>query len=576
METKFSLWIILLLSIISVSCNDKTTEPAKDTEKPTVTILYPANGSDVKADTIYTVIADANDNTKVTSVEFYISGVKADSDSLSPYEFIWSTLSLTGSQTIMAKAYDEAGNIGTSAVITATIKGVANHPPTIPSSPSPADSALGQFLNPMLIWSCTDPDGDAITYDVFLDSSNPPTTQIATKHRAATLSYTGLSSNTTYFWKVNAKDSKGATTTGTVWRFTTVTNNPPATPSNPTPADADTSVSTSITMSWICTDPDNDSLVYDVYFGTSNPPTTQLAAGRIAMNLWKSGLSLSTRYYWRVIAKDKRGASTTGPIWSFNTWSGLIAQSLLPVAGGTFAVGSTQVAINAFKMARCEVTYELWAEVRSWASTHGYLELPDGNRGYNGTSNHPVTKVNWYDVIKWCNARSEKEGLTPVYYTRSAQDTIYRTGQIDINVDAVNWTANGYRLPTEAEWEFAARGGNLSHGYQYSGSDIIGDVAWYQGNSFTSTHTIAQLAPNELGLYDMCGNVWEWCWDWWGSVYPSGGTTNPKGPSMTQLARVIRGGSFGLSESYCRVNSRGNGSNLINRNDNFGFRCVRN
>ena len=259
---------------------------------------------------------------------------------------------------------------------------------------------------------------------------------------------------------------------------------------------------------------------------------------------------------------------------------------LVPVTGGTFTAGTTPVTISSFKMDKYEVTYELWTAVRNWALTHGYTDLAAGKNGYNPVgANNPVDSVNWYDVVKWCNARSEKDGLTPVYYTRSAQDTVYRIGQININIDAVKWTANGYRLPTEAEWEFAARGGNFTHGYTYSGSNTLDSVAWYYDNSGEATHTVGTKKANEFGIYDMSGNVFEWCWDWYGSAYPSGGTTDPKGPSTTQSSRLLRGGSF-VNASYdpsgyvyaCRVANRSN-YNPVLRNYTLalsvdGFRCV--
>ncbi|MCX6138782.1 MAG: SUMF1/EgtB/PvdO family nonheme iron enzyme [Ignavibacteriales bacterium] len=230
---------------------------------------------------------------------------------------------------------------------------------------------------------------------------------------------------------------------------------------------------------------------------------------------------------------------------------------LVPVAGGTFTAGSTLTTISSFNIDKFEITYELWTDVRTWALTHGYTDLW---RGQNGSSpvgaNNPVTMVNWYDVVKWYNARSEKDGLTPVYYTRSAQDTVYRAGQIDFNNDAVKWTANGYRLPTEAEWEFAAKGGTFAQKptpYAYSGSNTIGDVAWYYSNSGGATHTVGTKQPNELGIYDMSGNVDEWCWDWYGSAYPSGGTTDPKGPAKTQTYRLSSGGPFYGAPPNCQV-----------------------
>jgi formylglycine-generating enzyme len=255
----------------------------------------------------------------------------------------------------------------------------------------------------------------------------------------------------------------------------------------------------------------------------------------------------------------------------------LTFDSMVPVAGGTFTAGSTLVTISSFNIDKYEVTFELWTAVRNWALTHGYTDLVAGVNGYSPSgTNNPAIGVNWYDVVKWCNARSEKDGLTPVYYTTSAEDVVYRSGELDINIDAVKWNANGYCLPTEAEWEFAARGGTSSQGYTYSGSNTINDVAWYGGNSGITTHTMGTKSANELGIYDMSGNVMEWCWDWYddsGGAYPSGGTVDPKGPSTTQTYRFLRGGMFAGGEFYCRVDFRNyNGPTL--RSLYCGLRCV--
>jgi formylglycine-generating enzyme required for sulfatase activity len=352
-------------------------------------------------------------------------------------------------------------------------------------------------------------------------------------------------------------------------------NNPPAAPSSPSPSNGATGQSTSPTLSWSCSDPDGDALTYDVNFGTSSNPTTTIATNQTALSIARSGLTASTTYYWKIVAKDSKGATTTGSVWSFTTGSGVISQGMVTVAGGTFTAGSTLVTISSFKIDKYEVTYELWADVRTWALTHGYTDLVAGQNGYSPSgTNNPVTTVNWYDIVKWCNARSEKDGLTPVYCTDNTQGTIYRTGQIDINLDAVKWTANGYRLPTEAEWEFAARGGTSSQGYTYSGSNTIDNVAWYYSNSGTTTHTVGTKSANELGIYDMSGNVWEWCWDWYGSTYPSGGTSDPKGPSTTQTSRLLRGGSFVNDESYCRVGLRSGLDPDGRYGYGFGFRCA--
>jgi formylglycine-generating enzyme required for sulfatase activity len=202
--------------------------------------------------------------------------------------------------------------------------------------------------------------------------------------------------------------------------------------------------------------------------------------------------------------------------------------------------------------------------------TNGYTDLPVGRNGYNGSTNHPATEVNWYDAVKWCNARSERDGLTPAYYTDNTFSAVYQTGQLDLAPDAVKWTANGYCLPTEAEWEFAARGGMKSQGYIYSGSNNLDSVGWYVSNSSDNTHPVSTKGANELGIYDMSGNVMEWCWDWIGA-YSSTAQTDPKGPTSGYF-RVYRGGSFSLNDS--RVAERVSSPAIV-RYVGRGFRSVR-
>jgi formylglycine-generating enzyme required for sulfatase activity len=132
-------------------------------------------------------------------------------------------------------------------------------------------------------------------------------------------------------------------------------------------------------------------------------------------------------------------------------------------------------------------------------------------------------------------------------------------------------TGKTYRLPTEAEWEYAARGGSSGRGYKYSGSNNLDEVAWYYGNSGSKTHPVGQKKANELGLYDMSGNVYEWCADWYGN-YSSGAQTNPKGPSSGTL-RVLRGGSWFNGAEFCRSADRFS-DDPVNRYDFIGFRLV--
>jgi formylglycine-generating enzyme required for sulfatase activity len=155
-------------------------------------------------------------------------------------------------------------------------------------------------------------------------------------------------------------------------------------------------------------------------------------------------------------------------------------------------------------------------------------------------TNYPITGVSWNDAKAYCEWLSQKTGKT-------------------------------YRLPTEAEWEYAARGGSKSVGYKYSGSNNIDEVAWYDGNSGSKTHPVGQKKANELGIYDMSGNVWEWCGDWYGS-YSSSSQTNPIG-AASGSNRVFRGGSWYFIAIYCRSANRDD-STPDTRNGSIGFRLV--
>jgi formylglycine-generating enzyme required for sulfatase activity len=224
----------------------------------------------------------------------------------------------------------------------------------------------------------------------------------------------------------------------------------------------------------------------------------------------------------------------------------LVAAGFLPSSS---EMGAQNVA--AFYMAKTETTWGEWQTVRTWAVGHGY-DLANVGAG-NGYS-FPVTDVNWYHVVKWCNARSEMEGLTPVY---TVNGSTYRTGD---SAPVVNANANGYRLPGEAEWEFAARGGVNTQGYTYSGSNDLNAVAWYWDNSGYASHSVATKQVNELGLSDMSGNVWEWCYDWY--------------PGYEGSYRVFRGGSWGNDAYYCRVANR-NAIYPSGANGYIGFRVAR-
>ena len=334
----------------------------------------------------------------------------------------------------------------------------------------------------------------------------------------------------------------------------------------------------------------------------------------------QNGVLVCTNLEPGTVASVEWASSLAGP-WQTN-WSGLDAVTVGPngniqvsvpmyyrvrgvaytptpsgmvlIPAGSFTMGDTldgdanalptNVYVSAFYMDTNLVSWSQWQGVYAYATNHGY---GFANAGVGKATNHPVQTVDWYDTVKWCNARSQQAGKPPVYYTDAGLTRVYTN--LEVTVYA-NWTAKGYRLPTEAEWERAARGGLIGLRFPW-GNLILQTNANYNGNtnaysydlgpdgfnpSFTNggmpyTSPVASFAPNGYGLYDMAGNVFQWCWDWYGTPYAGG--LDPRGVASGSY-RVLRGGCWNSNAVLCRSAYRFNPASPTYSYYHNGFRSV--
>lgn len=290
-------------------------------------------------------------------------------------------------------------------------------------------------------------------------------------------------------------------------------------------------------------------------------------------------LELVGRLMQEILAKES--SRTEAELAKLAATGAISLQGMVQVAAGRLPASSKLGAqsVDSFFIGKTTIIWSEWQTVRTWAATNGY---DIGSVGTGNGPNHPVTHVSWFQALKWCNARSEKEGMIPVYEIGA---DVYRSGD---SVPTVNTTANGYRLPSEKEWEFAARGGVKTNDYEFSGSDDLDAVAccddpegldelewddddgddgddldaaaWNDNNSGATTYEVATKQANELGLFDMSGNVLEWCFDL---------------ETQDYQFRVARGGSWRSWGGECGVAHRACGMPPEVDGDDRGFRIAR-
>ncbi|MDP8207083.1 MAG: SUMF1/EgtB/PvdO family nonheme iron enzyme [Candidatus Electryonea clarkiae] len=433
-----------------------------------------------------------------------------------------------------------------------------NLAPDTPSDPSPTDGAQDVSIDATLSWTGSDPNNDPISYDIYFGTSpNPP---LVEGDIVTTIYDPGLLDlETTFYWKVIAKDDELLESSSEVWSFTTLSlGDPPNPPSNPNPADGANDVTTNTSLSWTCSDPDDDSLTYDIYLGTSTTPT--LASSDLSTTTYDpESLNSDATYYWKIVASDNALNETVGDVWSFTT-----IREALPGEEQVFELGSTGEMITMV-----------------WIPSGSFMMGAQDDENDAQTSEYPrhqvtisegfwmgryeITQAQWEAIAGYENFNWPGNPELP------AEEVSYN----DIMNDFLPEIGNGWRLPTEAEWEYACRAGHDDSWFWWGSSyDNFGDYAWYDSNSSSQTHDVGGKTPNPWGLYDMHGNVWEWCLDWYDeNYYDSSPTTDPQGAAGGTY-RVLRGGSWYHVPEGCRSANRYY-SAPDDRGSGIGFRVVR-
>lgn len=500
--------------------------------------------------------------------------------------------------------------------------------PTVPNLLSPANGLTDLNATPTLSWSeSIDTDGDPVTYRVFIkeDVAGSNNTIGETTETSFTIS-TALKDSATYVWYVQAIDGyEGASprsvlSTESSFTVENYQNDAPTKPILTSPANNVKNMGFDVNLAWnASTDADGEPITYDVYADADTDPQTLIASNSSATNLSHTFNQYGT-IYWKVVAKDGFGHTIASDIWSFSCWENSPPEQpdMIDVTGGTFTMGQSddtqlllfysnangapiytdvsdenpahQVTLSDYKIGKYEVTNAQYVDFLNSIIDDIVIEFSENNThqiksfkykraSYKGSE--PLCQV--FDATRDLSTRAnidyEPNYDSPIIwngstfeldenYTNHPIRWMYYTGAKFYG----RWLGN-YRVPTEAEWEYAAMGGNQSMGYTYSGSDDFNDVAI---KSSTSTAPVGTKMPNELGLYDMSGNVAEVCEDYYDpGYYEMSPTTNPINTVYNNFRHVRRGGYFTLTRPPYFRNKRRDRLSYEQYMETSGFRLAK-